>query len=431
MSYNAIVARIHTRPLPGSDNIILGSCRGYQVIVGKNIEDGQLGVFFEAGGQLSEGFAAANDLVRRKDAEGKSAGGYFEENRRVKAVKMRGAKSEGFWCPLENLAYTNADLSKLQEGDEFNELNGHPICNKYFTPETLKAQQANQKKGRKENAMFAKHIDTTPFKRGINMIPEGAVIYISEKLHGTSFRYGHVLEKTPIVYKGLSKWFAKWFRWPTVLSEWTYLNGSRNVVLEKRAPGAEGYYGKEEFRYAATRRLALHKGEVLYGELVGFTETGKPIMEPQDTSVLKDKQIEKQFGKTIFYRYGAAEGECKMYIYRITQVNEDGHVVELSWPQMVARCRELGLTPVPLVEKFIYDGDQEALMSRVLLLTDGASGMDALPSRLDASHIQEGVVVRYESEFGTGWLKSKSHIFGLLEGYLKESDNYVDTEEIA
>lgn len=279
--------------------------------------------------------------------------------------------------------------------------------------------------------MFAKHIDTTPFKRGINMIPEGAVIYISEKLHGTSFRYGHVLEKTPIVYKGLSKWFAKWFRWPTVLSEWTYLNGSRNVVLEKRAPGAEGYYGKEEFRYAATRRLALHKGEVLYGELVGFTETGKPIMEPQDTSVLKDKQIEKQFGKTIFYRYGAAEGECKMYIYRITQVNEDGHVVELSWPQMVARCRELGLTPVPLVEKFIYDGDQEALMSRVLLLTDGASGMDALPSRLDASHIQEGVVVRYESEFGTGWLKSKSHIFGLLEGYLKESDNYVDTEEIA
>jgi hypothetical protein len=88
MSYNAIVARIHTRPLPGSDNIILGSCRGYQVIVGKNIEDGQLGVFFEAGGQLSEGFAAANDLVRRKDAEGKPAGGYFEENRRVKAVKM-------------------------------------------------------------------------------------------------------------------------------------------------------------------------------------------------------------------------------------------------------------------------------------------------------------------------------------------------------
>ena len=431
MSYKAIVSRIHTRPLPGSDNIVLGTCQGYQVIVGKNIEDGQLGVFFEAGGQLSEGFASANDLVRRKDADGKPAGGYFEPHRRVKAVKMRGAKSEGYWCPLDSLAYTGANLENLTEGFEFSDLNGHPICNKYFTPETLRAQAANGKKSQKENIMFAKHIDTTPFKRGMNMIPEGAVIYISEKLHGTSFRYSHVLEESEIEYRGLMKFVAKWLNLPTTRREWVYLNGSRNVVLEKRAPGAEGYYGKEDFRRHATSGIALHKGEVIYGELVGYTETGAPIMSPQSTSGLNDKAVKSRFGDTITYRYGAEDGQCKTYIYRITRVNEDGHAVDLSWPQMVNRCRELGLTPVPLIESFIFDGDYEKLAERVSVLTDGESGMDALPSRLDTSHIQEGVVIRYESEHGTDWLKSKSITFGLLEGYLKDSDSYVDAEEIA
>lgn len=431
MSYNAVVARIYTRPLPGSDNIALGTCQGYQVIVGKNVADGTLGVFFEGGGQLSEGYAAANDLVRRKDENGNPAGGYFEENRRVKAVKMRGAKSEGYWCPLESFAYTGADLDKLKEGDQFCELNGYPICNKYMTPETLRAATANQKKVRKDNVMFAKHIDTEQFKRGINAIPAGAVIFVSEKLHGTSFRVGRVLEETPVVYTGVKKLLAKWLKWPTEKTEWTYLNGSRNVVLEKRPEGQEGYYGKEEFRFNATKGITLHKGEVVYGELVGFTETGAPIMSPQDLSSLKDKKIEKRFGKVNTFRYGAANGECKAFVYRITQVNEDGNAVELSWNQMVARARELGLTPVPIVDKFIYDGDMEALAARVSVLTDGADGTEALPSRLDETHIQEGVVVRYESEFGTGWLKSKGFYFSVLEGILKESDSYVDTEEIA
>lgn len=119
MSYKAIIAKIHTRPLPGSDNIVIGTCHGYQVIVSNLTESGQLGVFFESGGQLSESFATENNLVRRKDADGNNVGGYFEENRQVRAVKMRGAKSEGFWCPLHMLQYTGVNLNNLKEGDQF------------------------------------------------------------------------------------------------------------------------------------------------------------------------------------------------------------------------------------------------------------------------------------------------------------------------
>lgn len=280
--------------------------------------------------------------------------------------------------------------------------------------------------------MFAKHIDTDPFKKNINSIPDGAVVYVSEKLHGTSFRYGRVLETKEIKYTGIKKLLAKMFKWPTEETSWAYLNGSRNVVLEQRLDPNSGYYGTKGFRFSATRDIILDKGEVIYGELVGFTENGRSIMDTHSTSALKDKAFQKTYGEVMTYTYGVnTTNECHLYVYRITKVNEDGKVTELSWPQVVLRCTELGLKTVPFIEKFIYDGDQEKLSERISALTDSPDGELPYPSRLDQRHISEGVVVRYESEFGTGWLKSKSYVFGLLEGYLKESDDFVDPEEIS
>ena len=190
-----------------------------------------------------------------------------------------------------------------------------------------------------------------------------------------------------------------------------------------------GYYGSHEFRYRATNGIFPRKGEVIYGEIVGFTTSDTPIMSRQSLDVLKDKAAEKAYGKTITYTYGCEEGECVFHVYRITMVNEDAQMVELSWNQMVARCKELGLTHVTPLDTFIYDGDKEALLKRVQALVDGESGVETLPSTLDKRHIREGVVVRYESPDGTDWCKSKSRAFGLLEGYLKEKEEYIDTEE--
>lgn len=62
-------------------------------------------------------------------------------------------------------------------------------------------------------------------------------------------------------------------------------------------------------------------------------------------------------------------------------------------------------------------------------IVNGPKGSEALPSTVDARHPIEGVVVRVESEHGTQWLKHKSVAFGILEGYLKDRDEYIDTEE--
>lgn len=415
--YKALVTSIHTRPHPNADKLQLGTCGGYQVIVGKDVEDRTLGLFFEQGGQLSEEFATANDLIRRKDEDGNPAGGMFEANRRVRAIKLRGEKSEGFWCPLSMLGAFGANY-KLNEGEEIDSFGGVKICQRYETPATRRSM--NSGKAQKSNAMFAKHIDTKQFKRSAAEIPTDALVIITEKLHGTSFRYGRVLDDVPI-NRGLFGSCLSWLLgWPKTKREWVYLHGSRNVVLGERTGG---FYGTDEFRFNAMRGVELHKGEVLYGELVGYTETGAPIMAPHDNRKLNDKEIAKRYGDTMNYTYGCEPGVCKAFVYRITQVNEDGNVFELPWFSVQRRCGELGLNAVPEIS-FVY---------RPVYL---ASGVESYcnnddSSLLDTRHIKEGVVVRYESPHGTGWLKQKTFTFSVLEGILKDTDDYVDTEEAA
>lgn len=431
MSYKAIIQKVlELKPIEGADNIQTALIGDYRVIVGKDTNVGDVVCFFETGGQLSEEFATTNDLIRRKDPEtGLPAGGFFEDNRRVKALRLRNTVSEGFSCPLTYLAYTGYDITKLKVGDQFDTLNDKPICKKYVTPATQR-RIAGAKQRRKptwQTKMFAEHIDTGQFKREYKDIPAGAIIHISVKIHGTSHRFSNVLveeEKT-----GWRLLLAKLFRQPRTTKTWTCLHGTRRVVLHKDAK--PGFYGSHAFRYlAATPLTDLHKGEVVYGEIVGWTDSERPIMGTHSLEHLRDKKLKKQFGDSIVYKYGCQPGVNKFYVYRITQVNEDGYAVDLSWPQVQQRSKQLGFETVPHIETFVFDGNHEALRDKVFKMVDvDPDNPQAVPSVLDPSHIEEGVVVRYECNWGIGWLKHKSFLFGVLEGYQKESDDFVDEEE--
>lgn len=420
--YNAIVCKVNTRPHPNADRLLLGTAHGYQVVVGTDTADGELGVFFAADGQLSEDMCAANDLIGYTDPDtNERKGGFFAKNRRVRAQKFRGEKSDGYWTSLSSLAWTGVDLSSLREGDQFEELNGKPVCNKYFTPATLRAMKGGTQPTKRENPCFAKHVDTKQLKHEIGMIPVNSVIYTTEKLHGTSGRFGYVIEEKTAP----RKWWQRLLlrkRGSTTTKEYNHLIGTRNVIMADRTH--EGFYGNEEFRWKAIEKLEgnLHKGEVVYFELVGYTTTGAAIMGQHHTSELKE--IKKKYGEVIEYSYGQPAGTCGMYVYRITRVNEDGVAVELPWLQVKQRCVELGVQHVPEVASPVwYTGDQTQLRLMAEALMEG-------PSTLDDRHIREGIVLRIEN-LDTTWLKSKSFSFGVLEGYLKNSDDYVDTEEVA
>ncbi|MCK5021136.1 MAG: hypothetical protein KAS32_29265 [Candidatus Peribacteraceae bacterium] len=435
--YKAIVCRIKLFPHPNADKLVLGNAHGFQVIVGKDdFVDDQLCVFFPPDGQLSEEMCKANDLIAYKDPEThKRKGGYFSENRRVKSQNLRQQKSEGYCTNLEAFKFTKFNVSKLKEGDQFDELKGVPICNKYFTPATLKAMRNKTGVLRRANQCFSQHVETKQFKYVANTIPKGSILNFTEKLHGTSGRFGYVLDE---VIKGKWKRFihyilevvSRYFIAEAKIAGrteqvWDYLNGTRRTILAKST--GPSFYGNEEFRENVIRSLRehMHKGEVLYYEIVGYTTTGKSIMSSVATKKLKDKAITKKYGDTMNYKYGCVEGIADIYVYRITMVNDDGISFDLSWDRIKERCRVLGVKHVPeMAEPVIYDGDLDKLTEKVSEMMEG-------DSTVDASHIREGIVVRADNGNGTIFMKAKSHTFGVLEGFIKEDEDYVDMEEVA
>ena len=129
-NYAAQIVRIdHLNPLENSDNLLGAPLLGMQAIVSKDTEIGTVGVVFVSGTQLSDEDTARNNLFRHKEFnEDKEKAGFIEDNRRVKAIKLRGNRSDALFMPLSSLAYTKVDLSELKVGDVFEEINGHEIC---------------------------------------------------------------------------------------------------------------------------------------------------------------------------------------------------------------------------------------------------------------------------------------------------------------
>lgn len=419
MSYNAIISKITVWKHPNADKLQLGSLLGCQVVTGLDTKTGDLGIFFPVDGQLSEEFAKANDLVRRKDENGNNVGGMFDANRKVRCQKLRGEKSEGFWIPITSLAFAG-DISELKEGDQLETFNGVPICNKYETPATKRAQANQQRKIRKYNKMFPQHLDTKQFRYFAENIKAGSLIQLTWKLHGTSGRFAYVEE--PIEYKGIKKFINKFL--PLKESNWVELSGTRRVVLDLQPSVTEFYGGDFRTRSVAELKGKLHKNECIYFEVVGYSDVGAPIMPAVNVDKLKDKTLEKQFGKQMTYKYGCADGQHKIFIYRITTVNQDGVQIDLDWESVKRRCLTLGVEHVPeVMPAFIYDGDVEKLKS----LIEGL--IVVRPSVLDQTHIEEGVCIRTGTSTDIEIYKAKNFEFLVLEGVAKENDSYVDIEE--
>lgn len=418
----AIIAPIRTFKHPNADRLQLGNVLGYQVVIGLDVQDGDVGIFFPEGVQLSEEYAKANDLVRRKDADGKAAGGFFEDTRRVRCQKFRGQRSEGYWAPLTSLTFTGY-AGIPQAGEQLEELNGVPLCNKYITPATRNARNG-QSGHRRETLMFRAHKDTDQFQYNIGSIESRDLLVFTLKMHGTSQRTGHVLDPVELPWwKRFVNGVFKAAVYPT--KAWTYLVGTRNVILKMQLGldcsngGAHDWH----FRQRAAEMFAgkLHKGETVYYEVVGYEKLGVPIMSRH----LADGEIKAQYGREITYHYGCGEGECAVYVYRITMTNEDGITIELPWRQVKNRCSELGIRHVPeLTEPFHYCGDPEKLRALAQQLANVADPVGL-------THPCEGVCIRVEGNQRTRIFKHKSFTFGVLEGYIKDDANYVDAEESA
>ncbi len=435
MAYNAIVTRLtNVRPHPNADKVQLATCHGNQVVIGLDSLEGHLGVYFPSDGQLSDEFCKANNLYRdaelnaRKDEKG----GMFDANRRVRAQKFRGEISDGFWVPLHYFGFimvTGLDV----EGFEFDEWKGVPICNKYVNPNTAKIARENQgKKTRvsRSSVMFKEHFDTGHFGKSIHEFEKGQHIIITEKLHGTSGRIGHVQMTRELGW--LEKLVTK-FGLAINDKEWAYLNGTRRVVLGESKSANQFHDPTIRDKAMNLFKGNLRKGETVYFEIVGYESTGAAIMPSVDTTKMGDKEFTKQYGKSMAYSYGCEPTQSEVYVYRMTFANEDGQSIDYAWNDVVKRCNELGVKTVPHVatitlnelEAITHKFDDRDLRE---YFSNTVETFGTGPSILDTRHIKEGVCVRIEGGLVNKTFKFKSFEFKVLEGIVKDS-GVIDTEE--
>ena len=476
MAYCGYVVKVEKiRKHENADRLQIATFFGNDVVVGLDVQVGQLGVYYPTDGQLSAEFCAANDLVRRKDENGNPCGGYLDPDKRnIKAVKLRGEKSDGLFMPITCLA-SFGPISDLKVGDTIDIFNGVEICKKYIPKRNHSCHWHGGSGKKRAKANFAptfyEHVDTSQLAYSLGDFRMGDTIELSLKLHGTSARTGYL----PLIKQKKQNLWQKIMRKPPhTYTEYDYVTGTRRVVLDDKHDG--GFYSDNEFRHRMAKKFEgkLHKGEVVYYEIVGFVNESTPIMASVKNSKIKDKAFSKQYGEETVFSYGCdPKGDweektysatkyspeydlepeietiapkCEVYVYRMTQVNEDGDVVEMSPDQVRYRCEQMGVKTVPVFERFVipqdewieecYDCDGNyGEWKRTRNMTPGEYVLRKVeeyfdgPDPIGKTHIREGVVARIVNRPNIAVYKHKNFNFKVLESIIKDEREFPDMEE--
>ena len=442
MSYQGYVTKLkNVRPHPNADRMKLADCFGNTVCVGLDAVENEIIIYFPTDGQLSVEYCEQNNLVRKKDENGKNIGGYLDPDKRnVKAIKLRGEKSDGIVMPLSSIIYTGINLDDLNVGDPITVLNGHEICQKYIP--RRQHRQGGYSEGNKTRKhkvpvapLFMEHADTEQLAYNLGAFKCGDEVEITLKMHGTSQRTGYL----PTL-KGYKKTFWEKItrKEGTPIYDWGGVSGTRRVVLEDYDGG---FYGSNAFREQHSKVFEgkLQKGETVYYEVVGFTDTGAPIMATCDNKKLNDKEFIKQYGEETVFSYGCGEiasddmPQSDIYVYRMTMTNEDGFVVEYTPDFMRYRCEQMDVKTVPVLWKGVIpenpaSADDPTITPGEWIKNVAERYYDG-PDPIGKTHVREGVVVRILNRPKFAAYKHKNFSFKVLEGIIKETAEAPDMEE--
>ncbi len=438
-----IVKVEHLRPHSNADKLQIATFFGNDTCVSLDVAVGDIGIYFPTDLQLSTEFCEANNLVRKKDENGANIGGYMDPDKRnVTTIKLRGEKSDGLYLPISCFNYLGDSAGSFTPGEAITVINGHEICRKYIPMKPVKvagnSKEGNRVRKRKVPLapLFVEHADTEQLAYNLDAFKAGDLIEITLKMHGTSQRTGYLP-----VFQGYKRtlWDRITRKEGTPIYDWGYVTGTRRTVLNDFK---SGFYGSNHFRqpHADFFKGKLHKGEEVYYEVVGFTDTGTPIMGSVDNSKTKDKEFIKKYGKTTTFSYGCEPGQSKFYVYRMTMTNEDGDIVEYTPDYMRYRCEQIGCQYVPVFwQGYITEKNKPVSINLETGETTDMSYGEYVrmiaeryydgPDPIGLSHVREGVVIRIVNKPKFTAYKHKNFSFKCLEGIAKADAEAPDIEE--
>lgn len=326
--------------IEGADAVCRVVINGNNVVVPKTTEVGSKMLYFVSGTKLSTDYCKMNNLYDKEENNLDTTKRGFISSRqsRVKSIKLRGIISDGMLMKLESLYSFFKGAALLQVGDEFTDIDGVSICEKYIVP--VKNNGENNKKGKQPvkisrlvDNQFYLHNDTDNLRKNIHKINPNDIIGIHYKKHGTSIVIGNVQVKRELT------WFekiAKKFKVNVDENSYDIVYSSRKVIKNGylNPTSGEGFYGEDIWGVVAKEvGHLIPKNWTLYGEVIGYTPSGSAIQ-----------------GK---YDYGCKIGEYKFYTYKISVVNTDGNVIFLTDRQIEEYCEKVGLL---YKDTFIYYG---------------------------------------------------------------------------
>lgn len=411
------------QPVVGLDKLVRVTHQGNDCLVGADSNPAELHLFFPAECQLDAKFLANNNLYRDSTMNvDTTKKGFFETNGRVKAIKFKGIISSGFVIPVASLTYIDSFFDTnpstyLKVGDEFNQLDGSNICQKYIRPKAKQKGMSNPKTKTIDQIVDSRfvpeHPDTSHLLKNVHKLNKEDYIAVTYKLHGTSARYYNTLVKRPL------RWIdrvAKWFGVKIQEEQYEYICASRRVVKScgfEELPNKNHFFNSGDLWSAVGKEFfegKLNQGESVYCEIVGKTYSGEAI----------------QHG----YTYGLQKPT--VYVYRIANINSQGIEVDLPYHQMKERAIQLGVEVCPelfygtldeFTQKCIKDErDKEQYIIAAF------DGYLEKPSILDPTIIEEGFCVRIDRYPKPEIFKIKSKAFLLHEGIQLDKE-VVDLEE--
>lgn len=421
VNYLAKVVKLNfIRKHSNADRLLCVAIDGNNVITDLTATEGQLYIYFPLESSInSEYLSWSNSYEKKELNQDPEVKGFFGHSGRVRAIRLRGERSEGYIVPVDTISSwvyeTTGNDFVFTENDvetEFDTINGLKLCEKYVNIVGIKKlkekKNNNTKKVVKESKLidnqFRFHIDTAPLRKNMHNINPNDYISITNKIHGTSFVVSSVLckKKLTFVEKVLKKIGVN-----VVDSHYDLVYSSRKAVKNKNIKNgnSQHFYGYNLWGdIAQNLKGSLTEGISLYGEAVGYTKTGAYIQNQYD--------------------YGCSPGKFETYIYRITMTNASGKVFEFSSSQVKEYCQKFGLKTVPeyyygkAKDLFDLPPDEHWNESFLEKLTEEylEKDCDLCVNKVPA----EGIVIRRET-FDIDVYKHKS--FRFLEQETKQLDS--------
>ena len=417
-------------PHPNADRMKIAQVGGYKVCVGIDEPTGRY-VYFPVNSEINPNLLSYCNLYRHseKNANTEKAG-FFNDNGRVTAIKLRGFPSEGFLLPYEQLENFIADalnlkLSNVENNTDFDvAVEGNKelwICKKYIVIHYNPQEKSNSNKRQKKVVRFNKvidtqfhfHYDTVRIQNDKWAIAPNDLISLSEKIHGTSGISAYVLcKKKPTLINKIKKWFGD------SGTQYDYLYASRSVIKNAtETTNPRGYYGCDIWAEAdKIIRPHLQKGMSIYYEIVGFLPTGRYIQKNYDYGCVPPEE-----GEPFTH-----EKHFKVRVYRITMTNVDGYVHEFSAKEVQEWCKANDLIPVT---EYFYGYAKDLYNIPVdnnwtdtfwdTMANDKNFYMECNSPSCSNKVPHEGLVIKKEDMRSRAW---KLKCFAFLNGEQKELD---------